>query len=142
MTRDRIRQAILAVTGIVFVGLVYPLASDLWRAKWLVEMNDNECEPMFLSFFVVLGVFLLLAIRKPSEHRSLIAFAAWWSIGHAGVMAIQTVEAWNRGTHRDYTDVVIAAIIGAVLLLAVPAKKQAGAADAVIGGSTGLQAGE
>jgi hypothetical protein len=29
----------------------YPLWSDLWHAKWLVQMNDNECEPMFLQLF-------------------------------------------------------------------------------------------
>jgi len=124
MKRDRLRQGVLGLVGIIFVGLIYPLCSDLWRAKWLVQMNDNECEPMFLSFFIVLGVFLLLAVKKPSEHRSLIAFAAWWSLGHAAVMSIQTVQAWSRGTHRDYTDVVIAAIIGIVLLAVIPSKKQ------------------
>jgi hypothetical protein len=36
----------------------------------------NETEPMFLSFFIPLGVFLLLAAKNPSAHRSLIAFAA------------------------------------------------------------------
>ena len=127
MKRDRIRQVILGLVGLVFVGLVYPLGSDLWHAKWLVQMNDNECEPMFLSFFVVLGVFLLLAVRKPSAHRSLIAFAAWWSLFHATVMAVQTVEAWNRGIHRDYTDVIIAGIIGVVLLAITPTQREAAA---------------
>jgi hypothetical protein len=88
-------------------------------------MNDNECEPMFLSFFVVLGVFLLLAVKKPSAHRSLIAFSAWWSIFHETVMAIQTIEAWNRGIRRDYGDVVIAGIIGAALMAATPTKLEA-----------------
>ena len=46
--------------------------------------------------------FLLLAARKPSSHRSLIAFAAWSSLAHASVMTIQTVEAWNHGIHRDF----------------------------------------
>ncbi len=44
-------------------------------SKWLLELK-NETEPMFLSFYVALGPFLLLAARKPSSHRSLIAFAA------------------------------------------------------------------
>ena len=56
---------------------------------------------MFLSFYVALGPFLLLAARKPSSHRSLIAFAAWLSLAHASV-TIQTVEAWNHGIHRDF----------------------------------------
>ena len=125
MKREHIRQVTLAVVGLVFVGLIYPLGSDLWRAKWLVEMNDNECEPMFLSFFVVLGVFLLVAVKKPSAHRSLIAFAAWWSLFHATVMTVQTIEAWNRSIHRDFTDVVIAGIIGAVLLAVTPTAREA-----------------
>ena len=100
MKRERIRQVILGLVGLSFVALIYPLWSDLWRASWLVQMNDNECEPMFLSFFVVLGLFLLLAVKEPSAHRSLIAFAAWWSLFHASVMAIQTLQAWSRRIHR------------------------------------------
>lgn len=122
--RERIQQVILGIVGLVFIALIYPLVSDLWHAKWLVQMNDNECEPMFLSFFVVLGLFLLLAAKKPSGHRSLIAFAAWWSLFHATVMAVQTIEAWNRGIHRDFTDVVIAGIIGAVLLAVTPTERE------------------
>jgi hypothetical protein len=118
--RERTTQVIVGIVGVVFVALIYPLWSDLWRAKWLVEMNDNECEPMFLSFFIVLGVFLLLALKKPAEHRSLIAFAGWWSIFHAAVMTVQTIEAWKRGVHRDFTDVVIAGIIGVALLAVTP----------------------
>jgi tellurite resistance protein TehA-like permease len=128
MKRERIRQVILALVGLSFVGLLYPLCSDLWHSNWLLQMNNNECEPMFLSFFVALGFFLLLAVRQPSAHRSLIAFAAWWSLLHASVMAIQTVEAFSHGIHRDYLDVVIAAVIGTVLLLITPAKQDAAAA--------------
>ena len=127
MKRERTRQMTLGIVGLVFVALIYPLWSDLWHANWLVKMNDNECEPMFLSFFVVLGLFLLLAVKKPSAHRSLIAFAGWWSVFHATVMAVQTIEAWNRGFHRDYTDVVIAGIVGAVLLAVTPTEREAAA---------------
>src|SRR5690349_11757949 len=88
-------------------------------------MHDNECEPMFLSFFVVLGLFLLLAVKRPSEHRSLIAFAGWWSLFHATVMTVQTIQAWSRGIHRDYTDVVITGAVGVVLLAITPPKRQA-----------------
>ena len=128
MKRERIRQVILALVGLSFVGLLYPLCNDLWHSSWLLQMNNNECEPMFLSFFVALGFFLLLAVRQPPAHRSLIAFAAWWSLLHASVMAIQTAEAFSHGIHRDYKDVVIAAAVGAVLLLITPAKREAAAA--------------
>jgi Family of unknown function (DUF6632) len=67
---------------------------------------------MFLSWFIALGPFLLLAARKPSLHRSLITFAACQTLAHASVMTIQTVEAWKHGVHRDFTDVVRSASSG------------------------------
>jgi hypothetical protein len=42
---------------------------------------------MMMSLYATLGVFLLLAARNPSEHRSLIAFTAWSSFAHAALMA-------------------------------------------------------
>ena len=53
---------------------------------------------MFLSFVIPVGVFLLVAARRPSEHRSMIALAAWWNISHGVVTAIQTVEACCPGS--------------------------------------------
>jgi hypothetical protein len=38
-------------------------------------------------------------------------------------MTIQTVEAWNHGIHRDFTDVVLFGVIGGVLLALSPAKQ-------------------
>jgi len=48
----RIRQIIVAALGLFYVGLLYPLYTDLWHSKWLIEMRNEECEPMFLTFFV------------------------------------------------------------------------------------------
>jgi hypothetical protein len=50
MRREHVRQVILALVGLSFVGLLYPLCTDLWHSSWLLQMNNNECEPMFLSF--------------------------------------------------------------------------------------------
>ena len=80
---------------------------------------------MFLSFFIPVGVFLLLAARKPAEHRSMIALAAWWHISHGVVMTIQTVEARIHGVHRNFTDVIVFLVIGVVLLALLPAKREA-----------------
>ena len=55
----------------------------------------------------------------------MIALAAWWNISHSMVMAIQTVEAWNHGVHRNFTDVIVALVIGVVLLALLPAKREA-----------------
>ena len=97
---------------------------DLRHSSWLLQQK-NECEPMFLSFFIPVGVFLLLAARRPSEHRSMIALAAWWSICHAAVMTIQSVQAWIHNVHRNFVDVILFLVIGGALLVLLPAKREA-----------------
>ena len=106
MKRERLTQTVLVIVGLINLAIIYPLYMDLWHSRWLLEMK-NETEPMFLSFFIPVGVFLLMAGRRPSEHRSMIALAAWWNISHGTVMAIQTVEAWNHGVQRNFADMVI-----------------------------------
>ena len=123
MKRERLTRIVLVIVGLLNVGIIYFLFMDLRHSSWLLEQK-NECEPMFLSFFIPVGVFLLLAARRPSEHRSMIALAAWWNLSHATVMTIQTVEAWNHGVHRDFTDVIVALVLGVTLLLALPAKPE------------------
>ena len=123
MKRERMLQVAVGLLGLFYVALIYPLYTDLANSKWLLEMKD-ECEPMFLSWFIALGPFLLLAARKPSLHRSLIAFAACQCLVHASVMTIQTVQAWKHGVHRDFTDVVVVGVIGGILLALLPARQQ------------------
>jgi hypothetical protein len=62
--RERMLQVALGLVGLVYVAMIYPLYTDLAHSKWLLEMKD-ACEPMFLSWFIALGPFLLLAARKP-----------------------------------------------------------------------------
>jgi hypothetical protein len=123
MKRERTIQVVLAVVGVAYIAMLYPLFSDLWHTKWLLVMK-NETEPMFLSFFIPLGVFLILAVKNPLAYRWLIVFAAWQSFAHALVMSIQTVEAWQAGVHRDFTDVVVVAVIGGVLLAIAPVPEE------------------
>jgi hypothetical membrane protein len=122
--RKLLTQIVLVIVGLFNVALIYFLFRDLWHSSWLLEQK-NEIEPMFLSFFIPVGVFLLLAAMKPSEYRPMIALAAWWNISHGSVMAIQTVEAWNHGVHRNFTDVIVFLVIGIVLLMVLPAKQEA-----------------
>jgi hypothetical protein len=121
--RQRLTQIVLVIVGLVNLSMIYFLYLDLWHSSWLLE-RKNECDPMFLSFFIPAGVFLLLAARRPFEHRSVIALVAWWNVCHGAVMAIQTVEARMHGVHRDFTDVVLFVVIGVVLLALLPAKRE------------------
>lgn len=121
MRKERLTRIVLVMVGLLDLAMIYFLYLDLRRSSWLLE-KKNECDPMFLSFFIPAGVFLLMAARRPSEHRSMIALAAWWNISHSTVMAIQTVEAWNHGVHRNFADVVLFFVIGVTLLALLPAK--------------------
>jgi hypothetical protein len=123
MKRERLTQIVLVIVGLLNLALIYFLYMDLRHSSWLLE-RKNECDPMFLSFFIPVGVFLLMAARRPSEHRSMIALAAWWNISHGGVMAIQTVEARIHGVHRNFSDVIIFLVIGVALLALLPAKER------------------
>ena len=124
MKRERLTKIVLVIVGLLDLSLIYFLYMDLRHSSWLLEQK-NECEPMFLSFFIPAGVFLLIAARRPAEHRSMIALVAWWNISHGVVMAIQTVEARIHGVHRDFTDVLVFIAIGGVLLALLPAKREA-----------------
>jgi hypothetical protein len=123
MKRQRLTQIVLVIVGLLNLSIIYFLYTDLRHSSWLLD-RKNEVEPMFLSFFIPVGVFLVMAARRPSEHRSMIALAAWWHISHGMVMAIQTVETWNHGVHRNFTDVILFLAIGVVLLLLLPAKRE------------------
>jgi hypothetical protein len=123
--RERLTQIVLVIVGLLNLTLIYFLYMDLRHSSWLER--KNEIEPMFLSFFIPVGVFLLVAARRPSEHRSMIALAAWWSISHGAVMAIQTVEARIHGVQRNFTDVIVFLVIGGVLLALLPGKQEAAA---------------
>ena len=124
MKRERLTRIVLVIVGLINLAQIYFLYMDLRHSRWLLQ-GKSEVHPMFLSFFIPVGVFLLIAARRPPEHRSMIALAAWWNISHGVVMAIQTVEARIHGVHRDFTDVVFFIVIGAVLLALLPAKREA-----------------
>jgi hypothetical protein len=124
MKRERLTRIVLVIVGLLNLTMIYFLYADLRHSTWLLE-RKNEIEPMFLSFFIPIGVFLLMAARRPSEHRSMIALAAWWHISHGFVMTIQTVEARIHSVHRNFADVIFFLVIGVVLLLVLPPEREA-----------------
>src|SRR5258708_29271987 len=111
MIRERALKVVLAIVGLLFVATAYPL----------VAMRIGEAEQMMLSVYVTLGIFLLIAARNPSAHRSLIAFAAWSSVAHAAVIAVQSFYDVAERVHF-LVGVVLFVIIGIALLALAPAK--------------------
>ena len=73
MIRERLTQVALVIVGLFNLALVRFLYRDLWHSAWLLQ-GKNEIEPMFLSVFITIGLFLLMAVKRPTQHRSMIAF--------------------------------------------------------------------
>jgi hypothetical protein len=127
MKRERALQVVLVVVGLLYLGWTYPLFQSLWQSSWLQKHEDAF--PMFMSVNAVLGVFLLLAVKQPARHRSLIALAAWSTLAHAFTMTIMSAEAWSHGMQRKDSpqDIVIIGAIGLLLLAVLPARDPASA---------------
>ena len=125
MKRERTLQVVLVLVGLFYSFWGYLLFDALWHSRWL--NGHNDVMPMFLSLNTALGVFLLLAVKHPAKHRSVIAYAAWSSLAHAFTMTIQSAEAWAHGMHRKDSpqDIVIFAVIGVALLVLLPARQTA-----------------
>jgi len=128
MKRERALQVVLVLVGLLYSFWGYLLFDALWHSRWL--NGHNDVLPMFLSLNTVLGVFLLLSVKQPVKHRSLIAYGAWSSLAHGFTMSIQSAEAAAHGTHRKDSpwDIVIFGVIGAALLALLPAKQPSPAA--------------
>lgn len=122
MKRERVVQVALVLMGLLYLTWFIPLFQALWHSSWIPEHLEDKT--MFVSVNTVLGVFLLLAVNKPAQHRSLIAFGAWSSLAHAATMAIQTVEARAQGIPRSPLDVFVIGAAGVVLLAVVAALRE------------------
>jgi len=112
MNRERALKVVLVVVGLLFSASVYPL---------MMMVKQDSALAMMMSLYATLGVFLLLAARNPSEHRSLIAFTAWSSFAHAALMAVQAFLNWIP--RRELVGVLVFILIGVVLILLAPAKQ-------------------
>ena len=76
MLRERALKVVVVLLGLFFCVGIYPIAEALWHPDAAEDYGDY----MMLSLYVTLGVFLLIAARNPSAHRSLIAFTVWSSV--------------------------------------------------------------
>src|SRR5947208_15573003 len=111
MRRERALKVVLVVVGLLFSAGVYPL---------IMMVKQDPALAMMMSLYATLGVFLLLAARNPSEHRSLIAFAAWSSFAHAALMAVQAIR--NLIPRRELVGVVVFILIGVALIVLAQTK--------------------
>ena len=119
-------KIVLVLVGLLFTAGVYPLVGSL-----LHPAGSDMGDTMMLSLYVVLGVFLLIAVRNPSAHRSLIAFAAWSSFAHAVAMSILGLEIPNQRVGFLVGSAVLV-VIGVALIALAPAKQPVEGPSAVV----------
>ena len=112
MSRERALKVVLIVVGLIFCALGFPM---------MLFVRQEPALAMMLSLYVTLGIFLLLAARNPSAHRSLIAFTAWSSFAHAAVMGGQALR--HLIPSGELIGVAALIIIGVALIMLGPTKQ-------------------
>ncbi len=114
---DRLRylRIALIVAGLTSLAL-YPLML-VWPSGWTWHVGHSDYPLMLVGLYATLGVFLILAARDPLAHLSLIWFAVWSSVVHAGIMAVQALAEPAHLGHLmgDVPALFIAAAVLAVL---------------------------
>lgn len=111
MNQGRALQIVMVVTAVLFLAMAYPL---------VIFLREEPALSMMMTLYVTLGVFLLLAVRNPSAHRSLIGFTAWSSLVHAVVMGYQAMA--GMVAHGELIGSGVLAVIGVVLIALSPKK--------------------
>jgi hypothetical protein len=114
MNRKAALKTLLALVGVLFLALAYPM---------MMFVRQEPAISMMFSLYVTLGVFLLLAIRDPSANRSLIAFTAWSSFAHAALMGTQSML--NMVSRGELIGVGVLILIGIAFVALAPASAPA-----------------
>jgi peptidoglycan/LPS O-acetylase OafA/YrhL len=120
MVRERALKVVLVLVGLLFLAAIYPVVLDLKNPG----PPDDTGDTMMMGIYFTLGVFLLMAARKPAAHRSLIAFAAWSSFAHAIVMSMLGFHVPSEKTGFLIGSAVLV-VIGIALLALAPEKQPA-----------------
>lgn len=127
--REKSLKVVLVLVGLLFTAAIYP-AVMLLHAKDTANTGDG----MMMSIYFTLGIFLLLAVRNPSAHRSLIAFAAWSSFAHALEMGTMGLNIPDERTGFLGGSAILV-VIGIVLLILMPRKPSANGPRAALSGA-------
>ena len=81
----------LYLFGAIFVVGVPVMMLVIWPSGWGWSPAQPEYEQMIMGIYITLGIFLIRAAKDPMANASLIWFAIWSSVVHAGIMLAQAV---------------------------------------------------
>jgi hypothetical protein len=104
----------LVVIGLIFILGIYP-QTVLRPSGWSWGHGSSHYPMMIIGIYATLGVFLLIAARKPVAHLSLIWFTVVSSVVHSGIMAIEAISDPDEHGHLTGDVLLLAAIVLAVL---------------------------
>jgi Family of unknown function (DUF6632) len=113
LLRRRVLQVLLVLSGLFFVAGIYPLVTS-------IPQHDQSAygDQMMLAVYFVLGVFLLLAVKTPQVHRSLIAFTGWGTLAHDAIMAVQAYQ--QKQLRSELLPLILVAMLCIALILLTP----------------------
>jgi hypothetical protein len=114
-----LRVALLLV-GVTFIFGIYAL-TQVWPSgwSWHIGAHTPHYLQMILGVYATLGIFLLIASRNPLANLSLIWFAVWSSVVHAGIMGAQALANPEHIGHL-WGDVLALFLVAAVLAFLTP----------------------
>jgi len=118
MWRERALKIVLVLVGLLFTAAIFPAIGGIRD-----PVHSDTGDTMLMGgIYFTLGLFLLLAVRNPAAHRSLIAFAAWSSFAHAVVMSTLGLEIPEQRQGFLGASAILV-VIGVVLLVLFPASR-------------------
>ena len=89
--RTKCLRIALQLVGVTFIFGIYTLTL-VWPSGWSWHTGHTpHYLQMILGVYATLGVFLLIASRKPLANLTLIWFTVWSSVVHGIVMAAQAL---------------------------------------------------
>jgi len=118
ISRERVRTVGLALVGLlIFVFAIIPVVESILHAP------RCTAGPMLNSVLATLGIFVLLAARNPSAHRSLILFAVWSSFAHAAIMLVTSFQVPAQRAVL-LASAAVTALAGVLLMICVPSRSE------------------
>jgi len=111
----------LAIFGALTVGFAVhaPVLAKGGALNWTIwdDSVTGHVAPMLFVLYLVSGVFLLQAARRPQEYASFLRFMMWANLLHGALMAVQAATMMDRYWSKWLTDIpFIWALSVAVLL--------------------------
>ena len=121
-SKSGLLKIFLIVLGIFFVIGIYPMMNYIAPESWGWGPRQSEYEQMIVIIYATLGVFLIMAAKNPSEHRSLLWFTVWSSITHGGVMLIQALVSDGHEHANLYGDIPALFAVAIILWYLMPSR--------------------